>query len=72
MAIVQLLNVDGDPAGLYEFDDQQYPWQEACRKVEAALDLNRGEDSPQEAADELLENQGIRRVFASEATTDVI
>lgn len=71
MNLYQLYNRDGDEAGLYlsrNNDDLSI-----IQKVfDDAFESSRDEDDVQDAVDELLEEQGIERVFVDEITTNVI
>jgi hypothetical protein len=68
--IIQLFNVSGDPVGLYMTERE--PATIVCAEIEKAFEDSKDEEDPQEAADEILEKNGIVRVLAEEAWTTVI
>lgn len=70
--IVQLNNVDGEHAGLYQYDRNKWSPTSVATRIEAAFIDHQDDDSVHEAADEQLERLGIIRVLADEANTNVI
>lgn len=77
MRIIQLLNCDNEPVGLYStkrtddlsvlqinFNDSFHTAEEICNDNNE-LDIH-------EKADELLESYGMYRIFSEEITTEVI
>ena len=72
IGIIQLENVDGHPIGLYMYDRSRHSEQSAVNVVERTFEDCVDEDNPQAAADDNLLNQGIERIYAAQATTQVL
>lgn len=70
MRIFQLMNVDGEPVGLYMTDREDI---ENIQEDFDAAFSDREVDDIQSNADDWLEtHKGITRIFALEVTTDAI